>query len=114
MIEDGWRDEIAAVVRASAEALTAEKQLRFLFSDFHVVQIGLQLRFVDSGAHVDARLQAVADLFTEIEHRRLVLLPLADHDHATHVDRSEARAHGVYGSLVRLLLHAPALQRRGG
>ena len=49
---------------------------------------------------VDRRTAAVADLLPVVEHRRLVLLPLADHDHAFHRDGVEHRPHRVDGGLV--------------
>ena len=44
--------------------------------------------------------RAVADLLAVVEHRRLVLLPLADHDGAVHRDRVEDVAHRVDRGLV--------------
>src|SRR5437870_4612699 len=55
----------------------------------------------------------VAELLTEIEHRRLVLLALADDDRAFHVDRRERGADGFDCARVGSLLVATALQRRG-
>ena len=43
---------------------------------------------------------AVADLLAVVEHRRLVLLALADHDDALHRDRVDHQAHQVDGRLV--------------
>ena len=63
---------------------------------------------------VDGRRVAVADLLADVEHRRLVLLALADDHHAVHVDESEAPAHRVDGGLVGyLLLIAPHVPSRG-
>ena len=49
---------------------------------------------------VDLGPLAVADLLAVVEHRRLVLLALADDDDAVHRDRVEHRAHRVDGGLV--------------
>ena len=49
---------------------------------------------------VDDRRAAVADLLAVEEHRRLVLLALADHDDAVHRDRVEDEAHRVDGRLI--------------
>ncbi len=55
---------------------------------------------------------AVADLLTDVEHRRLVLLALADDHDTVHVDESKAAPHGVDGGLVgRFLLVAPHVAR---
>ena len=48
------------------------------------------------------------------EHRRLVLLALADDDDAVHVDGVEDEAHGVDGRLVGGLLVAHADEAGGG
>ena len=68
-----------------------------------------QARAVDRvDGDVDRRGVAVADLLADVEHRRLVLLALADDDDAVHVDESEAPAHRIDGGLVgHLLLIAP-------
>ena len=57
---------------------------------------------------VDVRRAAVADLLAVVEHRRLVLLALADHDDAVHRHRVEREAHRVDGGLVGGLLVAAA------
>jgi hypothetical protein len=77
--------------------------------------VGGEARPVD-GIHgdVDLGFQPVADLLAEEEHRRLVLLALADHDGAAHVDRGQPGPHGVDRPLVGLFLHAPALERSRG
>ena len=66
---------------------------------------------------VDRRGIAVADLLTDVEHRRLVLLALADDHDAVHVDEPEAPAHRIDGGLVGLLLlvapHVPGRGHRG-
>src|SRR5262249_26851422 len=49
---------------------------------------------------------AVPDLLAVEEHRRLVLLTLADHDDATHRDRVQHQPHGVDGRLVGAVLVA--------
>ena len=55
-----------------------------------------------------ARRAAVADLLAVEEHRRLVLLALADHDDAVHRDGVDQQAHRVDGGAVgRLLVAAP-------
>ena len=57
---------------------------------------------------------AVAHLLAVVEHRRLVLLALADHDDAVHADGVEERAHAVHGGLVGGdLVAAPHEPRRG-
>ena len=61
---------------------------------------------VDRDVH--GRPVAVADLLAVEEHRRLVLLALADHDDAVHRDRVEHYAHPVDRGLVGGLLVAPA------
>ena len=57
---------------------------------------------------VDLRAAAVADLLAVEEHRRLVLLALADHDDAVHPDGVEHEPHRVdRGGVGLLLLAAP-------
>ena len=51
---------------------------------------------------------AVADLLAVEEHRRVVLLALADHDGAAHADRADHVAHRVDGLLVGVVLVAAA------
>ena len=63
---------------------------------------------------VDHRRAAVADLLAVVEHRRLVLLALADHDDAVHRDRVEHEAHRVDGGLVGGDLVAAADPAGGG
>ena len=63
---------------------------------------------------VDLGRGPVADLLAVVEHRRLVLLALADHDDAVHRHRVEHLAHGVDGRLVGALLVAAADHPRGG
>src|SRR5204862_1384858 len=58
--------------------------------------------------HVDLGALAAADLLAVVEHRRLVLLALADHDDAGHLDRVEDGAHAVDGRLVGGFLLAAA------
>ena len=62
--------------------------------------------------------RAVADLLAVGQHRRLVLLALADHDDAVHVDGVEHGVHAVDGGLVGgLLVAAPDVAaggQRGG
>ena len=55
---------------------------------------------------VDLRRRAVADRLAVVEHRRLVLLALADHHDAVHVDRVQHGVHAVDGGLVGRLLVA--------
>ena len=57
---------------------------------------------------------AVPDLLAVVEHRRLVLLPLADHDDAAHRDAVENETHRVDRGLVCLLLVAAADPARRG
>ena len=54
------------------------------------------------------------DLLAVGQHRRLVLLALADHDDAVHVDRVQHGVHAVDGGLVGGLLVAAADVARGG
>ena len=63
---------------------------------------------------VDLRPFAVPDLLAVVEHRRLVLLPLADHDDAAHRDAVEDEAHRVDRGPVGALLLAAADPARGG
>ena len=78
-------------------------------------QAGRELGAVDGVyRNIDLGLHAVADLLAEVEHRRLVLLALADHDCALHVDRGQRVAHGVDGTLVGRFLVAPPGQRSRG
>ena len=63
---------------------------------------------------VDLGRDAVADLLAVEEHRRLVLLALADHHHAVHRDGVQHRAHRVHGGLVGSLLVAAADLAGGG
>ena len=64
--------------------------------------------------HVDARARAVADVLAVVEHGRLVLLALADHDDAVHRDGVEHVAHRVDGRLIRGDLVAGAHEAGGG
>ena len=57
---------------------------------------------------VDVGAAALADLLAVVEHRRLVLLPLADHDDTRHRDRVEHRPHRVDRRLVGRVLVAAA------
>ena len=57
---------------------------------------------------------AVADLLAVEEHRRVVLLALADDDDAVHRHRGEHRPHGVDRGAVGALLVAPAHPAAGG
>ena len=63
---------------------------------------------------VDLGRAAVADLLAVVEHRRLVLLALADHDDAVHRHGVQREAHRVDGGLVGRLLVAAADPARGG
>src|SRR5581483_4855270 len=62
---------------------------------------------------VDLRLVAVADVLADVQHRRLVLLALADDDDAVHVDVAEAAAHRVDRGAVGLLLVVAAHETGG-
>ncbi len=64
--------------------------------------------------HVDLRQAAVADPLAVVEHRSLVLLALADDDHAVHRDGIEHQPHGIDRRLVGALLVAAADHPRGG
>ena len=61
---------------------------------------------------------AVADLLAVEEHRRFVLLALADHDDAVHRDAVEHDAHrldrGAVGGVLVAAAHPPAAGERGG
>ena len=57
---------------------------------------------------------AVADLLAVVEHRRLVLLALADDDDAAHRDGADQRAHGVDGRAVAAVLVAAPDPAAGG
>ena len=73
-----------------------------------------QARAVDRvDGDVDVRRIARADPLAVVEHRRLVLLPLADDDHAVHLHGVEEQPHGVDGGLVGGVLVAPAHPTRG-
>ena len=63
---------------------------------------------------VDLRPGAVADVLAVVEHRRFVLLTLADDDGAAHGDRVQHRAHGVDRGLVDDLLVAAPEMTGGG
>ena len=62
---------------------------------------------------VDLGRAAVADLLAVVEHRGLVLLPLADHHDAVHRHRVQREAHRVDGGLVGGLLVAAPDPARG-
>jgi hypothetical protein len=80
--------------------------------------VGAELRPLERvDRDVDLRRRSVADLLAVVEHRRLVLLALSDHDGAVHRDVVEHHAHRVDRRPVcRLLLAAPdpARARQGG
>src|SRR5205823_2411947 len=63
---------------------------------------------------VDLGPLAGADLLAVVEHRRLVLLALADHDDTAHLDAVEDGAHRVDRRLVGRLLLAAADPASGG
>ena len=58
--------------------------------------------------HVALGTGAVADLLAVEQHRRVVLLALADDDRAAHADRADHEAHRVDGGLVGVVLVAPS------
>ena len=64
--------------------------------------------------HVDLGRRAVADALAVVEHRRLVLLALADHDGAVHLHAVEHEPHRVDRGLVGALLVAHADEPRRG
>ena len=66
-------------------------------------QLG-SLERIHGDVHLGRR--AVADVLAVVEHRRLVLLALADHDDAVHGDRVEQHPHRVHGRAVGALLVA--------
>jgi hypothetical protein len=57
---------------------------------------------------------AVADLLAVEEHRGVVLLALADHDHAAHLDGRDHLPHRVDGDAVGAVLVAAADPAGGG
>ncbi|MCS7006982.1 MAG: hypothetical protein NZL88_05455 [Gaiellaceae bacterium] len=64
---------------------------------------------------VDLRPRPVTHLLAVVEHRRLVLLPLADDDDTSHGDGVEEETHRVHGRLVGGdLVAAPDPARREG
>ncbi len=63
---------------------------------------------------VALRALAVADLLAVVEHRRLVLLALADDDDAVHAHRADERAHRVDRGAVAAVLVAAADPAAGG
>ena len=63
---------------------------------------------------IHARAPAGADFLADVEHRRLVALPLADDHGALDGEPVELLAHGVDGNLVRRLLVAAPAQPGGG
>jgi hypothetical protein len=68
------------------------------------------------GVHGDVaeRRRAVAHLLAVEQHRRFVLLALADHDHAVHRHGRQHRPHGFDGGAVGTVLVAPAHPARAG
>ena len=64
--------------------------------------------------HVDLRPGSVADRLPVEEHRRLVLLPLADHDDPVHRDRVEHGPHRIDRGLIGGDLVAAAHPAPGG
>ena len=79
--------------------------------------LGHQRRAVDRvDGEVALRPVAVADVFTVVEHRCVVLLALADHHDAAHRHRVDQLTHGVDRRAVAALLVAaayPAARRHG-
>ncbi len=67
-----------------------------------------------STATSTSRAAAVADVLAVVEHGRLVLLALSDHDDAVHRDRVEHRAHRVDRRLIGGDLVAGARPAGGG
>ncbi len=59
---------------------------------------------------IDRRTFAAADLFADIEHRRLVALALADHHRALDGEAVEFLPHGIDGGLVGSLFVAASAQ----
>ncbi len=70
------------------------------------------LQRIDGDVHL--RRGAVADLLAVVEHRRLVLLALADHDETVHRHGLQHVAHAVDRGLVGRLLIPTSHQRGGG
>ena len=64
--------------------------------------------------NVDLRVGAVADVLSVEEHRRLILLTLADYNDTVHRNRVEHKAHRVNGGLIgsQLVAHAHQSRRR--
>ncbi len=63
---------------------------------------------------VDLGRGAVADALAVVEHRRLILLALADHHEAVHLHGLQRVAHAVDGGLVGGQLVAASHERRAG
>ena len=66
---------------------------------------------IDSDVH---RRTAGANLLADIEHRRLIHLPLSDHHSAGDGDLVEGLAHGLHGGAVCLILLAETDPAGGG
>ena len=69
-----------------------------------------------AGIHgeVHTRARAAAHLFTDVKHRGLVALPLADHDAALHGDLAHALAHRLDRGGIGLVFQAHAGEAGGG
>ena len=77
--------------------------------------LGRQRRAVDGvDGQVDRRRGAGPDALAVVEHRRLVLLTLADDHDPVHLHRLQHRPHRVHGRLVHAFLVAPAHVASGG
>ena len=64
--------------------------------------------------NVDFRVAAVADLLTVVEHRRIVLLALADDHGAAHAHRRQRQAHRFDRCMIGAVLVAPTDPSRRG
>ena len=64
--------------------------------------------------NIDLVLAALADLFPDVQHRRLVTFTLADHDFPIDIQIIQGRAHRINRGLVRLLFVAAPNEFPGG
>ena len=97
--------------RVEHRAALRQRDHRQRVREAHRGQLGA-LERIDGD--VDLRRRAVADLLAVVEHRRLVLLALADHHDAVHRDVVQREPHRVHGRLVRRVLLPLADPARGG
>ena len=89
LVESGGQVVRAQVVGADGVPLGVTEL------DIRLPERGQPRAFERVDGHVDLGAAAAPHLLAVVEHRRLVLLPLADDDDAAHGDGVEHRAHGV-------------------